>query len=213
MNSLIDRIAQIATLAIPKSLHDRNRVISAFGGICGESEQSWFVSCSHLLNTPANARQITETEKQLGYSIPEEYKQFLTVSNGAKLFITPRNRSQGGPPHVRYHLFSCDELVRVNQVLLQTFLAAYASDDEFKEVRSLNYMAYCDAADDNYQAMVIEGVHRNRIFLLFYEFQCRPYSELDSEFYYTISESLGSWFELLLRSAGWEGRGEQTGGL
>jgi hypothetical protein len=97
--------------------------------------------------------------------------------------------------------------------MLQTFLEAYADDHEFEDVRSLNYMAFCDATNDNYQAVVIDGQHGNRVFLLFYEFQCRPYSELDSDFYYTISESIESWLGLILITGGWGGRGDLSGSL
>jgi hypothetical protein len=213
MNEIIERITALATLAIPKSQHGRSRVVSAFGGISGDCSDSWFVPCSHALNTPADSQQIAETERELGYLIPDEYKLFLEISNGAKLFIVPRDRPQGGDPHVRYHLFGCEELLEVNRLLLATFLAAYANDTEYRNVRALNYMAFCDAADDNYQAAVVAGPHTNRVFLLFYEFQCRPYSELDSDFYYTISGSLQSWFNLILQSGGWGGRGAQSGSL
>ncbi len=207
MKTLIEQIAKITTLAIPKSLHNKEQIISAFGGTIGDTTESWLVPCFHSLNAPAQAEHIIETEKQLGYSIPAEYKQFLSVSNGAKLFNATRNRPQTGSPHIRYHLFSCDELLKINRFMLQTFLEAYADDPEFEDVRSLNYMAFCDATNDNYQAVVIDSQHRNRVFLLFYEFQCRPYSELDSDFYYSISESIESWLKLILITGGWGGRG------
>ncbi len=114
---------------------------------------------------------------------------------------------------MRYRLFSCSELLRINRLLLEIFLGAYSDDPEFNNVRALNYMAFCDAADDNYQAIVIDGQHPSRVFLLFNEFQCRPYSERDRDFCYTISESLESWFQLILDTGGWGGRGMLHGSL
>src|SRR5262249_16373866 len=87
MNALISQITNMTTLAIPKSEHDRRRVASAFGGVSGESKESWMVPCSHALNTPADDQQIAEVERELGYPIPDGYKRFLRITNGAKLFI------------------------------------------------------------------------------------------------------------------------------
>ena len=171
------------------------------------------VPCYHSLNKPASAQQISKTEKSLGRSIPDEYKRFLTLANGGKLFIAPRNRSSGGAPHERYRLFSCEDLTRVNAFLLTTFQEAYADDPELGDGQ-LNYVAFCDAADDNYQAIVTAaGPRTNSVFLLLSELQSRPYSELDRDLYYTISGSLESWFRIILQTGGWGGRGPQSGGL
>jgi hypothetical protein len=86
MKTLIEQITKITTLSIPKNQHDKYLITSAFGGISGDSADSWLVPCFHWLNAPAQTEQIMETERQLGYPIPDEYKQFLSVCNGAKLF-------------------------------------------------------------------------------------------------------------------------------
>lgn len=213
MKTIIQRISKTTELAIPKRQYDRTRVVSAFGDTVGESDHSWIVQCSHSLNAPADDEQIAEAQRQLGFSIPEEYKRFLRISNGAKLFVVARNRPQGGEPHVRYHLLSCDELVETNLFLRRTFLDAYSDDPEYKGVRNVNYMAFGDATNDNYQAIVVDGPYMGQVFLLFYELQCRPYSEIDSDFYYTIADSLESWFDLIAQTGGWEGRGVQSGSL
>lgn len=213
MNTIIQRITSRTELAIPKRLYDRNRVVSAFGDSVRESDDSWMVQCSHALNAPADDEQIAEAERQLGFSISDEYKQFLRISNGAKLFVVARNRPQGGEPHERHHLLSCEELVETNLLLRRIFLGAYAGDPEYKNVRDVNYMAFCDGTNDNYQAIVLDGPYMGRVFLLFYELQCRPYSEIDADFYYTIADSLESWLNLIWQTSGWGGRGEQSGSL
>src|SRR5258708_13706495 len=103
LHALVDQIANIMTLEIPKSEHDRDRVVSAFGGVSGESKGSWLVRCSHALNPPAGMQQIDETERRLGFRIPDSYKEFLRIANGAKLFIVPTHLLQVDEPHVRFH--------------------------------------------------------------------------------------------------------------
>ncbi len=39
------------------------------------------------------------------------------------------------------------------------------------------------------------------------------HSELDADYYDTISESLENWFDLIIRTGGWGGRGTQSGSL
>jgi hypothetical protein len=62
MDTLIKQITNMTTLEIPKTQHDRGRVVSAFGGVSKASKDSWFVPCSHALSIPADAKQLAETE-------------------------------------------------------------------------------------------------------------------------------------------------------
>jgi hypothetical protein len=217
MKDLLHQLEQTTYLAIPKSIHRLDHIEAVFGAVAGETNESWLVPCSHVFNPPATVEQIEAAERRLGLSFPDEYKRFLTIANGAKLFIVRRRwiqESFPGSDSVRHYLFGCDELVRLNNKLLATFLANYAGDPEYKQTTAVNYLAFCNAEDGNYQAFHLESAVRTKpVFLLFHELLYRPYSVLDSEFYYTISESMTSWLELVLQSGGWEGRGSQVGGL
>jgi hypothetical protein len=216
VNDLIRQISEISNLRIPKAANREDQIFNAFGSDYGETPQSWLVPCGHILNPPATREQIEIAEASLGFSIPESYKQFLEISDGAKLFGTPRKwpkETLEGEHHYRFHLFNCQELVESNDRLRQVFREVYAQDPEFRDHRQLNYLAFCYAEDGNYQALLLDEGHADRVFLLFHELFYRPYNELDADFYYTISESLEAWFCLLINSGGWEGRGELTSGL
>ena len=86
-------------------------------------------------------------------------------------------------------------------------------DVDFRNVQRLNYLAICDATDNNYQAILLEGLERGTVFFLNHEYFGRPYTERDSDLYYTLASSVEAWFELIVESGGWGGRGEMTGGL
>ena len=134
---------------------------------------------------------VASAEEQLGLVIPAQYKALLKVTDGARLFCIRTPWLDSDFPesaHVWYRLFSCEELVRVNRELVQVFRRVYSDDSEFRECRQLNYLAFCDADDGNYQAMLARPDCDRRVFLLFHELFYRPYSDADSEFNYTIAQ-------------------------
>ena len=216
MKSVLDKIKGMGTLAIPKSIHTLENVEFVFGPIAGETKDAWLVQCSHAFHPPASLLEIREAEQQLGFPFPSQYRDLLQITNGARLFCVPRKwleQTSPGAMHIRFELYGCNELVRMNKRIRETFLGAYADDPEYKECRQLNYMAFCNAEDGNFQSLLLEDVLNSQIFLLFHEFSYRPYDMRDAEFCYRISDSLTSWLELIQSSGGWEGRGVLTSGL
>jgi hypothetical protein len=215
MNEVIARIKQMKSLAVPKALHPLDRAEFVFGPNAGETEHSWLFKCTHSFHAPASEAEITAAEGALGCAIPSDYKQFLKITNGAKLFCVPRVWLHHVDPtavHERFHLYGCSELVDVNRGLYQTFRDAYSDDPEYRTVR-LNYVAYCWAEDGNYQAMLLDEILDKQVFLLFHEFSYRPYDVRDADLNYKIADDFRSWLELIEQTHGWGGRGEMSGGL
>jgi hypothetical protein len=216
MNEVIEAILQLRVLEVPRDLFTRKDVKFVFGEQVEEGGRSWLIPCTHVTSEPADEQDIDYAEQELGFAVPDQYKRFLRITNGAKLFCAEQKwllADFPGSMHIRYNLFGCRELVAMNQQLLKTFRASYKDDPEYSETNGLNYVAFCDAADGNYQAMLLDQQVSKEVFFLFHELLYRPYSTLDSEFCYSISPSLESWFRLLLETGGWAGRGLQFGGL
>jgi hypothetical protein len=213
MHTLLKRILNEDRLAIPKEEYDEELIAAQFGTIDGETEDAWLVACSHRIKPPATFEQIRDAEARLGFRIPDDYRQFLAITDGANLFAAP-GPSFPDPsiknPYVRFALFGCEDLVRMNAILLWQFREVYSVEAEFEAATQLNYLAFCDAGDADFQAL-LRDANDHRVFLLFHEFTYRPYSLRDTEWYYDIAPSLESWFELILRTGGWGGRGSKGG--
>ena len=90
MRDLLEQIVSLSFLAIPKSVHGPDQISAVFGQVAAETETSWLVPCSHALNQPAEAAQIENTERELGFRILLEYRTFLSIANGAKLLHRPQ---------------------------------------------------------------------------------------------------------------------------
>jgi hypothetical protein len=206
-------ICKAQEMAIPKDKHTGAQVTSIYGTPMGETQDCWLVRCSHSLNKPASVAEIAQAEEALGLLIPQEYQNFITIANGAELFSVPVVCEEFPQPHIRYRLFGTKDLVDYNVRFLQRFRAHFADDPKYKEARSLNYLAICDAYDGNYQAVLLEGRKAGIVFLLFRESLRVPYDETEAEFYYTIADSFEQWLELIHKTKGWGGRGRLTAGL
>lgn len=216
LKTILERIASFRYLEVPKALYSDEAVTFVYGDIRGETDACWLVDCSQVLGPPAKTEEIESIEKQLGLPVPEQYKEFLRIADGAKLFAVSTPWLEPEFPdavHVRHSIFGCRELVLANRELASTFRGFYANDPEYEKCQQVNYIAFCDADDGNYQAMLLEPPSDRRIFLLFHELFYRPYTDADSEFCYTIANSLEGWLELILRTGGWGGRGALTSGL
>jgi SMI1 / KNR4 family (SUKH-1) len=216
MKDVLESIKEFGSLAIPKEAHSLHNVESVFGPILGETDRAWLVRCSHTYYAPATESEIQETEKELGFPIPSEYKEFLKITNGARLFCVPRRWLHDTFPnamHVRFDVFGCARLAKAYKSLFKVFREVYADDPEYRSCAHLNYMAFCDAEDGNFQALLLDEKQNKQVFMLFHELFYRPYSEADADLYYKISDSLESWLKLIYETGGWGGRGVLTSGL
>lgn len=194
-------------------LYDKADLLRSFGQIVGETEQEWLVPCWHILNPPATLAEIDEAQRQLGYELPEQLHQFLRVANGARLYcLTPLWLLDTFPnaKYQRYHIFGTAELVTVNQNLLSWFRSMLGDDPDFCDSHILNYIAFCDAHDGNYLAILLQGPEKGKVFFLDHEYLFRPYSELNTDLYYTIVKSFEDWLELLIKTKGWGGFGKRV---
>lgn len=206
----LSELVKIQSLFFPKEDVPYELVTRVFYSP-SESADGWLVRCYHELNAPATLREIKEAEEGLGFILPEEYVQFLRISNGANLFVAPK--ANASEKHVRYHLFNTIELLRVYRLCCRVFRDNFGDDPEYSNVADLNYLPFCDATDDNYQGIVLGGTDQGKVFLLHYELLCRPYDNADSEYYYTIADSFEDWLRLIRQSRGWGGRGHLYGAL
>ena len=188
-------------LAIPKKIYERSYVIDLAGTITGETPQDWLVPCHHIVNPPAAPGQITRIKEVLKLEVPIQLRQFLELSNGAKLY------SLLGSSIARYELFNTDEIINVNAELWENFRGLLGNDRDFKDVSRLNYLAFCDALDGNYIAIILDGPHQGEIFFLLHELCYRPFSEDDLEFYPIIASSFANWLKLLIETKGSGGFG------
>ena len=191
-------------------LYDRDDLLKSFGQIAGETEEEWLIPCWHILNPPATRVEIEMAQEQLGYKLPEELHQFLQIANGARLYcLTPLWLLDTFPnaQYQRYHIFSTLELVKINREMLETFRHFARLDPAYRNIHTLNYVAFCDAHDGNYLAILREGPEQGKVFFLDHEYEFFPHDESTIEAYYTVAESLEAWLELVAKTKGWGGFG------
>ena len=197
-------------LGVPKDKYSRERITRVVGEILSETANTWFVPCTHSPSPQATTEQIHSVEQALGFVLPQDLHHLWLQMDGGKFYIVPRMWLRDTFPearHVRYHIFSTLELVTINQNLLKDFRAMLGNDPDFRDLHTLNYVAFCDAHDGNYLAILREGPEQGKVFFLDHEYLFRPYSERDADLYYTVAESLKAWLELVAKTKGWGGFG------
>ena len=208
---LLSTVAKQPYLAVPKAEYPRERITRVTGGFAGETPDAWLVSCRHHLNPPATEEQIMRAESALGFGLISPLRNLLRQANGADLYIVTVTWMQPSFPaeeRVRYHLLNTEEIVEINADCLQSFRTLASSDPKYENVSSLNYVAFCDAHDGNYLALLRNGSGSGRVFLLDKENVGYPYSESTSDLYLTVAISLEDWLALVMKSQGWRGFGE-----
>lgn len=176
----------------------------------------WLVPCRHQLSPPATRSELQETERAMCITLPENLRQFLELSNGARLYIVSVYWLRSGPDiveHTRYHILSASELIQVNYGLLKCFREVLGNDADFASMDRLNYLAFCDAHNGNYLAIIMEGPEAGKVFFLDHEGFFRPYSELDTDIYYMVAPSFEEWLDLVIEEHGWRGFGEDVPGI
>jgi hypothetical protein len=213
INTYLKAILEQQVLVCPKRMHTREGLIFTFGDVLIETEDAWLVPCTHTTYAPALPEDIRAIEQSLGFALPESLHHFLQLTNGAQLYVAPLawkpSWSTKGD-YIHYHIFSTLELVTINQNLLKDFRAMLGNDPDFRDLHTLNYVAFCDAHDGNYLAILREGPEQGKVFFLDHEYLFRPYSERDADLYYTVAESLEAWLELVVKTKGWGGFGRRV---
>jgi hypothetical protein len=192
--------------------YNQSDLLKSVGKIDAETEHEWLIPCWHILNPPAALAEINEAQTKLGYKFPEELVHFLQLADGARLYCLSRPRWINTFPsalYQRYRIFSATELVELNQDLLNRFRHTYENDPAFRG-KSLNYVAFCDAHNDNYLAILLRGRGKGKVFFLDHEYLYLPYGRLSADSYYTIANSLKEWLELVVTTRGWAGFGEDV---
>jgi len=115
-----------------------------------------------------------------------------------------------------YWLFGTQELVDRNRWMLDQFLDCrelmFGDDPEFCDVFRLNYLAFCDVRDWNYNAFLVDPPQPEIIFFLHHGYFYRPYSDLDADLYFTVAHSFEEWLQQLIDGGG-EGEGRLSRGL
>lgn len=212
LEKLWREVLRFSVLHVPKARYTYEELEEMVEGIVGETAEAWLVRCWHEPNAPVNEDTLWEMEQEMkqvwGKSIPEELRQLLRLADGGRLFVLSLKDWQGIAPYARYHIFSTTELATINRNLLKDFRAMLGSDPDFRDFHVLNYVAFCDAHNGNYLAILLEGPERGKVFFLYKEYLFRPYSKLDADLYYTVAPSLEAWLELVVRTKGWDGFGE-----
>lgn len=206
-------IMQQPFLAAPENECSAEWLMTFVGEVPPKAADKWLIPCVHEANPPATDVQLDELEQALSVTLPEDLRTFLQLADGARLYCTP-----GVPPRVRtkgaksvgYRIFSTAGILETNQALLRQFRILLGDDVDFREIERLNYLAFCDARNDNYLAILLEGPGSGSVFFLHHDYQFRPYSALDADLYYTIAPSFGAWLELLATSGGWRGFGKSA---
>jgi len=210
INTYLKAILEQQVLVCPKRMHTREGLIFTFGDVLIETEDAWLVPCTHTTYSPALPEDIRAIEQSLGFALPESLHHFLQLTNGAQLYVAPLawkpSWSTKGD-YIHYHIFSTLELVKINREMLETFRHFARLDPSYRNIHTLNYVAFCDAHDGNYLAILREGPEQGKVFFLDHEYEFFPYDESTIEAYYTIAESLEAWLELVAKTKGWGGFG------
>lgn len=187
-----------------------------FEGAQQKTDDGWLIPCFHYRQPPATSEQIRAAEEQLGTALPAELAEFLRLHDGAWLFAYHRpgvERRWPERPVIRYRLFGTSDLVRKNTELLTNFRECVGDEPEYRDHQRLNYVPFGDALNGDYYAIGLEGERTDRVFLVHHEMYYAPYVGDETEFlYYPIANSLTSWFQLILDTDGWGGRGEDPWG-
>lgn len=190
----------------PKRSFTHEEVVDIHGQAPSESEDAWRLPCTHTVNPPATPSALALVEHEIEQELPDSLRDLLLLANGLKLYIAPL---AGGGEYVEYHIFSTEELAYWKREMYNVFRATYKDDPELCDIRILNYVAFCDAHDGNYLAIVSEGARTGQIFFLNHELCFRPYSEQDSDFYFIVAESIEAWLETIWRTKGLGGFGRK----
>jgi hypothetical protein len=213
INTYLKAILEQQVLVCPKRMHTREGLIFTFGDVLIETEDAWLVPCTHTTYAPALPEDIRAIEQSLGFALPESLHHFLQLTNGAQLYVAPLawkpSWSTKGD-YIHYHIFSTLELVKINREMLETFRHFARLDPAYRNIHTLNYVAFCDAHDGNYLAILREGPEQGKVFFLDHEYEFFPHDESTIEAYYTVAESLEAWLELVAKTKGWGGFGRRV---
>jgi len=213
INTYLKAILEQQVLVCPKRMHTREGLIFTFGDVLIETEDAWLVPCTHTTYAPALPEDIRAIEQSLGFALPESLHHFLQLTNGAQLYVAPLawkpSWSTKGD-YIHYHIFSTLELVKINREMLETFRHFARLDPAYRNIHTLNYVAFCDAHDGNYLAILREGPEQGKVFFLDHEYEFFPHDESTIEAYYTVAESLEAWLELVVKTKGWGGFGRRV---
>src|SRR5262249_7195299 len=161
--------SKIRSFSIPKRKWDLKNLQEYFGDQFEESHDAWLIPCKHRLNRPATRGESAKAEKALGVRFPASLCELLRQTDGAQRFIvslpglgsSARRRRQ-----VYFKMFGASEIVEVNSRLWENFRSIFADDPTVNPTEPLNYVAFCDAGNANYQALHLEGQRRGKVFLL-----------------------------------------------
>lgn len=195
-------------LEVPKARYTREEMVKIVGANYSETSDSWLVPCVQLAYPSATDEEISHTEGKLNLKLPIDLRRFLSLSNGGKFYQIPLVWLQDtfpGAQHVRYHIFSTSEIVEINACLFHQFRQILGDDPDFRDYYRLNYVAFCDAHNGNYLAILLDEPERGKVFFLHHGYFYRPYSELDADLYYYVAGSLERWLEIVLETGGWKG--------
>ena len=204
LNKLLAQVLSVESLMVAKSEISPSQISSLKEFVNGEDEQFWHIACTHRLYAQASEETIEQTEILLQKTLPSDLKSLLRLTNGGELFIAP-NLWFPEENYARYRLFGTTEIRKVNQDLFDRFRGMLGKDPDFQNIYTLNYIAFCDAHDDNYLAALLDNPMYGSIFFLDHEYLYRPYSVQDSDLYYPVSNSLENWIEQLVSFSGWNG--------
>lgn len=201
-------ILEQQNLIFPKADKSREEVYSTFENAVAETSDTWRVPCTHILYPAASPKEIEHAERQLGFAIPQDLRNLLQLTNGARLFVSPMVWKPEWGPRIDYegcHILGTNELINVNQTLLKQFHLAFADDPDFRDIYVLNYIAFCDALNGNFHAMQLSGLKQGEIFFLDREGLGRPYYDEFAYMYLPIAKSLRDWLEMIAKTQGREG--------
>lgn len=206
LRSYLEEIQKQKVLICPKEEHTRAGLIATFGDVLIETPGAWLIPCFHKLYPSASRVEIDELEHAIEKELPTDLRAFLLLANGAKLYIAPRAWAPSWSTetsYIEYQLYNSAELIQLNKQLADDFRSMLGEDPEFEQVSTLNYLAFCDAHDGNYLALVMEGPQKGKVFFLDKEYSFRPYR--DQDLYFTVAQTLDSWFERVAKSKGLSG--------
>lgn len=108
-------LIELSLHSLKKRLEENNQMIEVY---CGEG---YVEKCTCKFNEPATLEEIAAFEEKTGWVIPEDYKNFLLITNGCRLFDHPEYGGEN-------HLYSLDEII------------SYAVDEPFEGRYTIAYL-------------------------------------------------------------------------
>lgn len=201
----MERIQQCKWYAVSKHLHPNPEIfIEAYGkGVeVFDHGDNWLISCESQTHPGASWSDIDRLEQVYRASLPDDYRHFLSLTNGADLFIHPQSR---WPPVSECTILSTEKNLSMSCDFYSTAIESLnfgrAFDDFLSDV-DLHYVPIADVLDGNFIALSVHPENLMTIFYLDRESGYMPYIPGGRRYPKVFADTFSEWLYKVLDTHG-----------